>query len=151
MDIHLSPAVIFLILFLVPVAMMFRSAYALRKLQSPQREEKTSTVSIAFENDNDQPICLQVEPWVGFYLLKKGDRIEFVSEAGSTPRFEVVESEITRRFTILDSTEYFVVVDGQRIHWEKYYLDRRLCPKCLKLLTSEEPSDELCRCTEGAT
>ena len=114
------------------------------------RATKT-TVSITFENSNEEPIFLQVDPWAGYYLLKKGDKIEIVAESEeSSPRFDVDEQGSTiRMLTILDSTEYFVVIGGERIHWEKYYLDHRLCPKCLGLKNAEEVSVRVCRCVQG--
>src|SRR5262249_47380945 len=96
---------------------------------------------------NDQPIYLQVDPWAGLYLLKKGEKIEIVAESETTsPSFSVDEVDDTRILLIADSSEYYVVVDGQRIHWESYQLDRRLCPTCLGLLKSEDTSIRVCKC-----
>lgn len=47
-------------------------------LRSFGSQAKMTTVSITFKNSNDEPIFLQVDPWAGFYLLKKGDKIEIV-------------------------------------------------------------------------
>jgi len=108
-----------------------------------------TTLSIRFSNSNDGPIYLQVDPWAGFYLLKKGEEIEIVAESETaSPSFSVQEFGTTRILEIWDSAEngYYVVLNGQRIHWTKYYLDSRLCPVCLRLLNSEEASENVCRC-----
>jgi len=127
-------------------------AWIQRILRSLGFRATMTTVSITFENCNSEPIFLQVDPWAGFYLLKKGDKIEIIAESDdSSPRFDVDEQGTTRILTIVDSTEYFVVIGGERIHWEKYYLDSRLCPKCLGLMNSEEESLKICRCGQGAS
>jgi hypothetical protein len=106
-----------------------------------------TTVSITFGNSNDLPIYLQVEPWAGLYLLKKGDVIRIIAESEkNSPQFDVYESGTARILTLCDSDEYYVVIGEQRIQFEKYLLDCRLCPKCLKLLELEEASGNICRC-----
>jgi len=111
-----------------------------------------TTVSIEFKNRNDQPIYVQVDPWAGLYLLKKGDEIQIVSESDtSSPTFWVRESDRTRILTILDSTEYYVILNGQRIHMNDYLSDPRLCPHCLGVLDSEETSLRVCQCDKGAS
>lgn len=114
-----------------------------------------TTVSIRFSNENDQPIYIQVDPWAGLYVLKKGDEIEILAESETTsPSFEVTESGSTRILMIVDSTDYYVVLNGQRIHWEKYYSDSRLCCYCLRPLNSEDSCEVLgavCTCSKGAS
>jgi hypothetical protein len=80
-----------------------------------------TTVSITFHNFNDEPIYLQVDPWAGIYLLRKDEYIEIVAESEtSTPSFSVTEAKNTRILTIGHSDEYYVVVDGQRVHCNQY-------------------------------
>ncbi len=116
-----------------------------------------STVSIRFSNSNNEPIYLQVDPWAGWYVLTKGEEIEIVAESEkSSPSFTVNENGTTRILTLWDSAElgYYVVINGQRIHWEKYYLDSRLCSYCLRLLNAEDSCEVLgnvCTCSKGAT
>lgn len=149
MDIQLNPLFVFLILFLVPVAMMFKSAFALRKLQSPQPAAKIgmSEITITFRNDNDEPIYLQVDIWAGLYLLKKGEQIEIVAASEKTsPSFDVTESGTTRILTLWDSEEYYIVIEGKRIHYLKYLTDPRLCKKCLKMPNSKGAVGDICKC-----
>ncbi len=83
-----------------------------------------TTVSIRFSNSNDLPIYLQVDPWAGLYALKKGDVIRIIAESErSSPKFDVDEYGTTRILTLCDSDGYYVVIDEQRIHFEKYLLD----------------------------
>jgi hypothetical protein len=108
-----------------------------------------TAVSIRFSNSNVEPIYLQVDPWAGFYLLQKGEKIEIVAESETTsPSFEIYESGTTRILSIWDSAEngYYVVLNGQRIHWTEYQLDGRLCAFCLGLLNSEEALGKVCTC-----
>ncbi len=96
---------------------------------------------------------MQVDPWAGLYVLKKGEEIEIVAESEkSSPSFTVNENGTTRILTLWDSAElgYYVVINGQRIHWE-YYLDSRLCSHCLKPLNSEDSCEVLgnvCTCSK---
>jgi hypothetical protein len=118
--------------------------------QSFEEAGSMTTVSIEFKNDNDQPIYVQVDPWAGFYLLKKGDEIEIVAESDtSSPSFWVRESNRTRILTILDSTEYYVVIKGERILGSDYITDSRLCPHCLEVLDAEETLLTVCHCGKG--
>lgn len=111
----------------------------------------TTTVSIRFKNENDEPIYIQVDPWAGFYILKKDDEIVILAESDTSfPSFDVFESGNTRILLIVDSTEYYVVLNGQRILWTDYYADPRLCIYCLKLMTSEDESGKLyCTCEKS--
>jgi hypothetical protein len=80
-----------------------------------------ATTSIRFTNSNEQTIYLQVDPWAGLYRLEKGDEIEIVADSGiDPPTFTIDEHRTTRILTILQSTEYFVVRKGVRVHWEEY-------------------------------
>lgn len=45
-------------------------------LRSFGSSAKMTTVSITFENSNDEPIFLQVDPWAGIYLLKKETKLK---------------------------------------------------------------------------
>jgi len=81
-----------------------------------------TTVSIRFHNFNEKPIYLQVDPWAGIYLLKKDQWMEIVAESEtSSPCLSVTESKDTRILTIGHSDEYYVVVDGQRVHYSDYF------------------------------
>lgn len=85
---------------------------------------KMTTVSIVFSNDNDdgQPIHIQVDPWAGLYLLKKGERIEIIAESEtSSPSFSVQEFGLTTILCIYSSNNYDVVLNGKRVHWTDYY------------------------------
>jgi hypothetical protein len=79
----------------------------------------SNTVSITFHNTNKSPLYIQVDPWAGIYQLKQGERIEFLAESksGAAARFEVHEDGNARYLMIYDSSEYFIVQDGLRIHW----------------------------------
>lgn len=80
-----------------------------------------TTVSIRFHNFNEKPIYLQVDPWAGIYLLRKDEWIEIVAESEtSSPSFEVLQSKDTSILTICHSDEYYVVVDGKRVHYSDY-------------------------------
>jgi hypothetical protein len=83
-----------------------------------------TTVSITFSNSNDQAIYLQVDPWAGVYLLKKGDRVEIISESDTnSPSFSVQEYNDTRILVVESSSEYYVVRNGKRFHWKEYPAD----------------------------
>jgi len=80
-----------------------------------------TTVSIVFSNSNEQPIYVQVDPWAGLYLLKNGEEIEIIAESETTsPSFSIAESGTTRILSIFDSSGYYVVLNGHRIHWTEY-------------------------------
>jgi hypothetical protein len=80
-----------------------------------------TTITIRFSNSSDQPFYLQIDPWAGVYLLQKGDEIEIQAESETNiPVFHLNECKDTRILTFLNSTEYFIVKDGQRIHWSEY-------------------------------
>lgn len=108
-----------------------------------------TTVSIVFSNSNDQPFYIQVDPWAGLYVLKQGEKIEIIAETeNSSPSFSIDESG-SMRILSLWSDEYYVVLNGQRIHWSKYPLDSRLCAYCLRPLNLEDVCEVLgnaCAC-----
>ena len=76
-----------------------------------------TTVSIRFLNYNDEPINIQVEPVAGFYVLNKGEEIEIVSESETSgASFNLYEHGSTRYLKICHNDEYFVVLNGKRVH-----------------------------------
>ena len=76
---------------------------------------------ILFMNSNEKPFYVQVDHWAGIYKLRKGEEIEFEAESEvPCPRTEIDEVGDTRILTLLDSTEYFVIKDGKRVHWTKF-------------------------------
>jgi hypothetical protein len=80
-----------------------------------------ATTSIRFANYNEEPIYVQVDPWAGLYRLDKDEGIEIVAESETdAPRFSVAEHGTTRILMIDDSQEYFVVRNGNRVHWTDY-------------------------------
>ncbi|MBL9090514.1 MAG: hypothetical protein JNL96_04785 [Planctomycetaceae bacterium] len=80
-----------------------------------------TTVSIHYENSNDEPMEIQVDPWAGLYRLAKGESIEFVAQSQTeSPKFTVEERGNLRIITFVHSSEFFVLLDGKRIHWTKY-------------------------------
>jgi hypothetical protein len=80
-----------------------------------------TTVSIVIRNSNEEPIHLQVDPWAGVYLLKKHDEIHIVAESETTsPSFHLEEYNNTRILLIENSSEYYIVRSGQRVHWTLY-------------------------------
>jgi hypothetical protein len=62
----------------------------------------------------------------------------------------VIESGSTRILMVADISEYYVVVDGQRVHWTEYYLDRRLCLSCLGTLVPGDDLGTACKCGQAA-
>ncbi|MBX3424588.1 MAG: hypothetical protein KF688_02810 [Pirellulales bacterium] len=76
---------------------------------------------IEFSNSKDKPVFVQVDPWACLYKLEKGERIEFAVEATSDePFFSIDDYDEENRILTLDSEEFFIVRDGQRVHWEEY-------------------------------
>ena len=77
---------------------------------------------LEFSNSKDKPIFIQVEPWACLYQLRKGERIEFAMNCVSDqPSFSIDEYDDDNRIvTLVDCDEFFVVVDGERVHWEEY-------------------------------
>jgi hypothetical protein len=86
--------------------------------------ETMTTVSIRFVNSNDPLVHIQVDPWAGLYTLAKGKEIEIVVESETaSPEFKIDEYGDTRILTILNSSEYFVVRNGKRVHWTECQAD----------------------------
>ena len=81
-----------------------------------------TTVLIRFHNLKDKTIELQVDPWAGIYSLRKGESIEIAAESEtSSPSFSLIEHDDA--FTVLQiehSDEYYVIVDGKRVHYSDY-------------------------------
>jgi len=70
--------------------------------------------TIRFSNSNDLPIHVQVDPWAGVYTLAKGRMVELVALSEETSAaFDIEEYGSTRILTILNSSEYFVVRNGE--------------------------------------
>jgi hypothetical protein len=80
-----------------------------------------TSVTIRFINRHAAPLHIQVDPWAGFYVLEQGQEIEFLAESEkNTPIFEISEEEGNERIlTIFHSDEYFIMCDGQKVHWTK--------------------------------
>lgn len=79
-----------------------------------------TTFSIDFRNSNEEPIYLQVDPWAGSYKLNKGEEITIIAETSvGNPSFHVEEYSNTRILHLSNSSEYYVVRDGERVHWSK--------------------------------
>ena len=83
-----------------------------------------TTTTIRFLNSNDRPVHIQVDPWAGIYTLPKNREIELVVENEATSSgFQIEEYGDTRILTILNSSEYFIIHNGKRIHWTEYQAD----------------------------
>ena len=80
-----------------------------------------TTVSVRIRNSNKEAFYLQIDPWAGVYLLKQGDEIEIAADSEtSSPGFSLEETDNTRILIIFDSTQYYVVRDGKRVHWTDF-------------------------------
>ena len=79
-------------------------------------------IRIEFSNSHDKPIFVQVDPWACLYRLDKGDRIEFVADSTSDEQsFSVDEfNDDNRILTLWNCDEFFIIRDGERVHWEQY-------------------------------
>jgi hypothetical protein len=76
---------------------------------------------IKFTNSNENPIFIQVDPWAGLYVLSKGEEIEIAAVCETDhSSFDVEEYNDTRILVLADTHEYFVVRDGQLVHWSEY-------------------------------
>ena len=94
---------------------------ALIRLSAHRKEKNVSSISLRFFNSNEAPIFIQVDPWAGLYKLNRDENIEIVCDAESdAPSFHIDEHNDTRILTIWNSSDYFVVRDGQRVHWTEY-------------------------------
>jgi hypothetical protein len=76
---------------------------------------------LKFTNSNDVPIFVQIDPWAGLYKLCKGDEIEFAADGNDKGLLvDVEEDNDTRIVTLWNSVEYFIVREGQLIHWKEF-------------------------------
>ncbi len=76
---------------------------------------------LGFSNSKDRPIFVQVDPWACLYKLEKGDRIEFAFDgAANESAFSIDEYDEENRILTLYCEEFFIMVDGKRVHWEQY-------------------------------
>lgn len=76
---------------------------------------------IKFINSNETPIFIQVDPWAGLYVLQKDEKIELGAECeDEQPSFDIYEYGDSRIITLIHSTEYYVLCDGQFIHWTQF-------------------------------
>jgi hypothetical protein len=91
-------------------------------VSSRKRRWGMTSVSITFNNSNERPIYLQVDPWANSYLLRKGEQIEIVAESETdSPSFRLQEyDKETRILQIESSSDYYIVENGQRVHWRDY-------------------------------
>ena len=82
-------------------------------------------VEIEFINSKDNPIFVQVDPWACLYKLDKDRSITILAPSTSEKtRFCIDECDSdtseTRILTLLDCEEFFILVDGKRMHWTDY-------------------------------
>ena len=75
---------------------------------------------LEFSNSKDKPIFVQVDPWACLYKLEKGDRIEFAFDGGESDSISIDEYDDENRILTLECEEFFIVVDGKRVHWEEF-------------------------------
>lgn len=76
---------------------------------------------IKFANSNESPVFLQVDPWAGVYILRKGDEIEIAAECeANTPSFDINEHNDTRILLLPDCSEYYVINNGVPVHWTEF-------------------------------
>ena len=54
------------------------------------------------------------------YKLEKGDRIEFAFGGSANESFSIDEYDEENRILTLECEEFFVMVDGKPVHWEKF-------------------------------
>ena len=76
-------------------------------------------VRLQFINSNQHPILLQVDPWAGLYRLGPKDAIEIAFECNGKS-FTLEEYKETRILTLWGAEEYFVIRDGEPVHWKKF-------------------------------
>lgn len=78
-------------------------------------------ITIRFRNSNEDPIYLQIDPWAAVYMLKNGEELHIAAESESIePSFYVEEYNDPTILVTENSTDYYLVVDGKRIHWTVY-------------------------------
>jgi hypothetical protein len=75
-------------------------------------------VTFKFKNSNDISMYIQVDPWAGLYMLRKGEEIELaVKHNRDGAILEVDEYNDTRILMFPCSDEYYVIREGKPIHW----------------------------------
>lgn len=79
-------------------------------------------VEIEFINSKDNPIFVQVDHWACLYKLNKGQSITFAADVTSEQmRISIDELDSNNRIlTLLDCEEFYILVDGKRVHWTEY-------------------------------
>lgn len=78
-------------------------------------------IRVRFRNSTDTPCYVQVDPWAGLYRLQKGESVEIEGECDTAcPSAEFDELGETKIVTLPDCTDYFVIHDGQRLHWTEF-------------------------------
>mgnify|MGYP003664408955 CR=1 FL=1 len=75
---------------------------------------------LEFNNSKDKPIFIQVDPWACLYKLEKGERIEFAFGGSANESFSIDEYDEENHILTLECEEFFVMVDGKPVHWEKF-------------------------------
>ncbi len=75
---------------------------------------------LEFNNSRDGAIFIQVDPWACLYKLEKGERIEFAFGESTNESFSIDEYDEENRILTLECEEFFVIVDGKRVHWEQF-------------------------------
>ncbi len=77
---------------------------------------------IEFANSGTDPLFLQIDPWACLYRVECGDRIVFeVRSESETPRFTIDEIDDKNRIiTFLDALGFYVVLDGECVHWQQF-------------------------------
>lgn len=81
------------------------------------------TTRFIYSNSNEEPIYVQVDPWAGWYVLKKGEQIslEIVTKDENTcPSFNLDETGNVRILWVLNCDEYYVILNGERIPGNEY-------------------------------
>lgn len=104
---------------------LMRGLAAIMGRRSPQKPQVSTQLvrtkpmfRMTFRNLNEPRIHIQVDPWAGLYELRKGEEIEIAAECqAENPRFDIQEVNNTRILTLWDSEEYFVVIEGNLVHW----------------------------------
>ena len=76
---------------------------------------------LQFTNSDETPYFLQVDPWAGLYRIEVGRSVTLEADSGEDiPVVEFDQKGDTRFVTLVNSSEYYVIVDGKRLHWTDY-------------------------------
>lgn len=70
---------------------------------------------VEFNNSSDNPLFIQVDPWASLFKLNKGENIVLIGEGESMCVDE--QPDGTRIVTLCDSEDFYILKDGQKIHW----------------------------------